>query len=512
MAGILGSVVGNLAGGDIGRATVALVLDQSGFSANLEKAKVETASATGQMTAGVDAFKAAAVAGAAVAAGAIVKFGADSVRAYEESAAIAQQTNAVIQSTGGIAGVTADEVQKLGSAFQHLTTYSDEDVRSAENLLLTFTSIGKDIFPETTQVVLDMSTALGQSLKQSAIQVGKALQNPTVGLTALRRVGVSFTDQQTQVIEKLSETGHTAEAQQKILEELNKEFGGSAAAAADTYSGKLAQLKNDFNDLQENIGHAVVPALDDAATAMNNLINITTDTAGHTNLLGQALDVVFVKLNPLVAAWKLSEGAINGVASALGVSTEQTQANAQATIDAASATTAWDKPLTVAADAQARLAQETRKATQAQQEQRLAQLQAAGGLLGLVSSLQQANEDQRTLNKLQAEGKTRTQAYRDAVVKATTDQLAFRTAVRQYVADNPNRSLSQTRDALREMAAQAGITGQQFRSALGGPLKDVIASLDNLQSKRVNIHVDSSQLDFAQARAERLQQALARLS
>ena len=41
-----------------------------------------------------------------------------------------------------------------------------------------------------------MSQALGTDAASSAIQLGKALDNPTLGLTALRRVGVSFSDVQ----------------------------------------------------------------------------------------------------------------------------------------------------------------------------------------------------------------------------------------------------------------------------------------------------------------------------
>lgn len=197
----------------------------------------------------------------AVAGTAAVAFGALSVKAFTESEDLIAQTNAVLKSTGQIAGVTADQVTKLATALQKTTKFSDEEVRSAENLLLTFTSIGKDIFPQATATVLDMATALGEDTKSASIQLGKALQDPILGITALRRVGVNFSDAQKDVIQGLVDTGQKAEAQKLILKELQTEFGGSAVAAGSTFSGSLIKLKNALNDVQETIGQVIVTKL-----------------------------------------------------------------------------------------------------------------------------------------------------------------------------------------------------------------------------------------------------------
>lgn len=200
----------------------------------------------------------AVAAGLAVAAAGAIAFGVASVKAFTESQDIISQTNAVLKSTGGIAGVTAGQVSDLSKSLQKVTKFSDETIQSGENLLLTFTNIGKDIFPQATETMLNMSQALGQDVKSSAIQLGKALQDPILGVTALRRVGVNFNKSQQDVITKLVETGHAAQAQAMILKELQTEFGGSARAAGDTFAGKLAILKNNFNDVQEVIGRVLV--------------------------------------------------------------------------------------------------------------------------------------------------------------------------------------------------------------------------------------------------------------
>lgn len=218
------------------------------------------------------ALKTAAI-GIAAATAATAAFGVASVKAFAEAEDGIAQTNAVLKSTASVAGVTADEVDKLSKALQKTTKYSDEEVRSAENLLLTFTSITKDIFPDATKIVLDMSTALGQDLKSSSVQVGKALQDPILGVTALRRVGVNFSDAQKDVIKNLVDTGRKAEAQKLILKELQTEFGGSAEAAGKTFAGSLARLKNAFNDIQETIGVTIVRFLTPLIQKVADFVN-----------------------------------------------------------------------------------------------------------------------------------------------------------------------------------------------------------------------------------------------
>jgi hypothetical protein len=208
-----------------------------------------------------------------IASTAAVGFGLLSVKAFSESEDLIAQTNAVLKSTGQVAGVTADAVDKLSKSLQRQTKYSDEDVRSVENLLLTFTSIGKDIFPQATKTVLDMATALGEDTKSASIQLGKALQDPILGVTALRRVGVNFNAQQLDTIKNLVATNQQFKAQQLILAELNKEFGGSAVAAGNTFSGGLAKLKNQINDLEEQIGGLIVNALNPYIQQIANYVS-----------------------------------------------------------------------------------------------------------------------------------------------------------------------------------------------------------------------------------------------
>jgi hypothetical protein len=158
-------------------------------------------------------------------------------------------------------------VAKLAEALMHKSGVDDEAIQSGENLLLTFTNVqnqvgkGNDIFNQATSTMLDMSVALGQDTKSSAVQLGKALNDPIKGITALSRVGVSFTAGQKAQIKAMVDAGDTMGAQKIILAELNKEFGGSAEAAGKTLPGQISILKESFSNLAGELTATLVPAL-----------------------------------------------------------------------------------------------------------------------------------------------------------------------------------------------------------------------------------------------------------
>lgn len=206
--------------------------------------------------------------GGYLAASSITDFFKQSIEAANESNRVMAQTEAVIRSTGGAAGYTAEGIAQLASEIQKTTPIADEAAQSGINMLLTFTNIGRDVLPQATQAMVDMATAMNggvtpgaEELSNTAIQLGKALNDPVQGVTALRRVGVSFNDDQIALIENLVNTNRGLEAQKMVLNELGKEFGGSAAAQAKTFEGQLKMVQNGFNDFQESVGHTVIPAL-----------------------------------------------------------------------------------------------------------------------------------------------------------------------------------------------------------------------------------------------------------
>jgi hypothetical protein len=307
---------------------VPIVTDNSKYDKGIDDAKEK---ANGLVDGLSFVGRGVAIAGIGMATAAVTGLTAllfDSTVGAGEAQKVQAQLGAVLESTGGSAGMTAESVNDLASSLSKVTTYEDDAIVSGENLLLTFTNIGKDVFPETTEIMLDMSTAMGTDLKGSAIQLGKALNDPTKGMTALTRVGVTFTDEQAKLIESLQASGDMAGAQRVILAELNKEFGGSAEAAGKTLPGKLEILKNKFGNLKDNLGNAVIPVVSELATTLSDSLDnpavqtgITTMTngiAGFATVVIANIPVVISTLSNIVTFLMNNQGIIIGVLAGLG--------------------------------------------------------------------------------------------------------------------------------------------------------------------------------------------------
>ena len=187
--------------------------------------------------------------------------------------AAAARTNRIVEqaikSTGGAANVSAKQIEALTKSIGNQAGVDDSVVKSGSAMLLTFRNIrneqgkGNDIFNRANKTLVDMTAALhgGQvtsdSLRKQAIQLGKALNDPVKGLTALQRVGVTFTDGQKKQITALVQSGHRLEAQKIILHELGKEFGGAAEASA----SPMQKLKARFDNFKEGLGTALLPII-----------------------------------------------------------------------------------------------------------------------------------------------------------------------------------------------------------------------------------------------------------
>lgn len=249
---------------------------------------------------------------------AAVAFGVSSVRAFAESERATKQLDAVLKSTGGSAGVTRDAAIELSQSLMKLTAIDDDAILSAENMLLTFTSVGKDAFPEATKAILDTATAMNGGLKPSAEemmaitkQLGKALQDPDAGLGALKRVGVNVDELQ----QKFTDSMPIQEKQRLILQELSKEFGGSADATG-TFGDKLAMLQVHLGNLQEKVGGIIATAMTPLLEKLNEWIEknpVLTERIILAGLAVSGLIVVAWGLNTAVSILNTTMGIFNGV-------------------------------------------------------------------------------------------------------------------------------------------------------------------------------------------------------
>lgn len=243
-------------------------------------------------------------AAALTAGGIVAAYSMDAIANAREANAAEAQLAAAIQSTGGAAGQSLEALTAHASALQDITNFSDDAIEGGQGLLLTFTNIGGDVFPKATETMLDMSQAMGQDLKSSAIQLGKALNDPVEGISALTRIGVTFTEAQKEQIKAMVEAGDTAGAQMLILEELNREFGGSAEAARQA-AGAQKDLEVSTGELSEAWGKLLLAIGDAGVTgALVKFLDVLAEGAeAWTNTVEQ-LHVLKAALDEVQIGWQ----------------------------------------------------------------------------------------------------------------------------------------------------------------------------------------------------------------
>ena len=182
------------------------------------------------------------------------------------------QLAAGITSTGNAAGVSVEALNAMASSIQNMSGQTDDSITKSQQLLLTFTNIKNNspdkIFDQATLASANMAAKMGGDASGSAILLGKALNDPVKGITALTRVGVAFTAGQKASIQSMVDMGDIAGAQKIILGELNTEFGGAAEAAGNSLPGQLAKGKRAFEDMSQSVVEGLLPIVMPAITGL----------------------------------------------------------------------------------------------------------------------------------------------------------------------------------------------------------------------------------------------------
>lgn len=193
----------------------------------------------------------------ALSVGAVVSFGRAAVAAAEAQERAERRLESVLRATGHAAGYTGAQLSAMAGELQAATNFSDDAILELQSVLATFKEIRGSEFRAATEAALDLATILGTDLKSAALQLGKALQDPAQGLSALTRAGITFTEAQKRQIEALVEGGRVAEAQRLILAELSGQLGGAARREVLGYEGAVNQLRNSWGDLLKEFGRLV---------------------------------------------------------------------------------------------------------------------------------------------------------------------------------------------------------------------------------------------------------------
>ena len=219
----------------------------------------------------------AAVSAAVIGATAVIAdFASKAVTAAEDVRQADNRLGQVAESMGLFGAQTqavTDRLIGLAEANEVNLATDAETIKLAQAKLLTFKELAGSAdeaggaFDRATMAALDLAAAGFGSAETNATQLGKALQDPIKGLTALTRSGVTFTKQEKENIKTLVESGQTLKAQDLILQAIETQVGGTAEATAKSSD----KMKLAFENVYETVGEALLPVFDELTVAITDL-------------------------------------------------------------------------------------------------------------------------------------------------------------------------------------------------------------------------------------------------
>jgi hypothetical protein len=191
----------------------------------------------------------------------------DTTAAAEGARVADERIDAIAKSMnefGDQAQKTTRRIKDYAQQQSLLVGIDDEVIKATQAKLLTFRNLTKTAgemggaFDRATNAAIDMAAAGFGEATSNATQLGKALQDPIKGITALNRAGITFTEDQKELIKSLVESGRVLEAQDLILKEIESQVGGTAAATV-TASQRMTIA---FGEVQESVGAVLLPILE----------------------------------------------------------------------------------------------------------------------------------------------------------------------------------------------------------------------------------------------------------
>lgn len=305
----------------IGALRVNLGLDSAQFTNGLNAAQRQMKAfgakmqSVGNTMAGIGAGMTLAITGPLIAAG----FAAS--KAAKEAAEAMGQVEAALTSMGDASGKTKAELAGLADGLMRSSLYDDDDIlRKVTANLLTFGNVAGEQFDRAQQAAVDLATRMNMDLQPATLLIGKALNDPIKGLTAMGRAGIQFTAQQKEQIKAMAAAGNAAGAQRIILGELERQFGGAAAAAQNT--DPYDKLRDSLNTLSESAGGIInrflVPMMDKLAGLFDRFNALSPEMQKFVVIgaaIAAALGPALVVIGSLVSAI----GAIAGAFAAGGI-------------------------------------------------------------------------------------------------------------------------------------------------------------------------------------------------
>ena len=173
---------------------------------------------------------------------------------------------AVLEATGGAAGITAQEMADYAGELQAVTNFEDDATMGAAALMASFGNVDGENFKRSISLAQDMATVMGTDLD-----------------SAVKKMGKSFKDLSTDEVSAK-------------LDEMQKRFGGAALAVADPWK----QLQNTLGDVGEGIGSVLLPSINVLSESLTSMLGVVAGGGEWFKGMGIEAAVVLSHLGGLL--------------------------------------------------------------------------------------------------------------------------------------------------------------------------------------------------------------------
>lgn len=251
----------------------------------------------------------------------------DKAKSYEASLA---NVRAGLKSTKNAAGLTEEQLVAMSKRLSSESMFGGGAIlQNATAQLLTFTGITSANFERVQKLAGDITAKLkginatGEDLHGVSIMIGKAMENPIRGLTAMRRIGISFSDSEEAMVKRMMASNNVIGAQNYMLKVIEKQYGGTAAALMQTAQGQEMLIQKRIDGALVGIGRALLPIKRDFLELGAQILPLVADAFGKiASFITEHKDLI-IKLVGVYAAYRgillLAKAAQIGWAAVMGI-------------------------------------------------------------------------------------------------------------------------------------------------------------------------------------------------
>jgi cell division septum initiation protein DivIVA len=214
----------------------------------------------------------------------------EGVKHFIEEASAAEDSTTRLATALAAAGQASPTVIKaytdMATQLQSVSRFSDEAIMDATTLFTTVGKVGPEAMQATLEATMNLARGMNMELVPAANLMMKAAQSDADALGKLKKIfgdsipeGAKFSD---------------------VLKAINDKFGNQYQADMETTAGKLANIKNQMSDIDEEIGGVLADNLKAILDLFKSLPEGMQTFIIAAVAIGTALAPILVSLGSLV--------------------------------------------------------------------------------------------------------------------------------------------------------------------------------------------------------------------